>query len=166
MKKADDRIKAYMMQHQGDTDASALWIYFESVISWVEAKFPQKRKTQMQKVDWGTLYNRFKDKPLDAAKLEEEISKLMIDDDVTAKPGIYPYVLTRDEKYLNIRKFSVSQKQSAYDKQKGICTICGKHFNLDEMEADHIKPWHEGGKTIPDNCQMLCRECNRRKSGK
>ncbi len=166
LKKADDRIKAYMMQHQGDTDASALWIYFESVISWVEAKFPIKRKTQMRKVDWGTLYNRFKDEPLDAAKLEEEISKLMTDDDVTAKPGIYPYVLTRDEKYLNIRKFSDSQKQSAYDKQKGICKICGKHFNIEEMEADHITPWHAGGKTVPENCQMLCRECNRRKSGK
>ena len=34
------------------------------------------------------------------------------------------------------------------------------------MEADHITPWHEGGKTNEDNCQMLCKECNRRKSGK
>jgi 5-methylcytosine-specific restriction endonuclease McrA len=34
------------------------------------------------------------------------------------------------------------------------------------MEADHITPWHEGGKTIPENCQMLCKEDNRRKSGK
>ncbi len=32
------------------------------------------------------------------------------------------------------------------------------------MEADHITPWIEGGKTVPKNCQMLCKECNRRKS--
>ncbi len=34
------------------------------------------------------------------------------------------------------------------------------------MEADHITPWKDGGRTIADNCQMLCRECNRRKSAK
>ena len=32
------------------------------------------------------------------------------------------------------------------------------------MEADHIKPWSEGGKTSEDNCQMLCKRCNREKS--
>lgn len=40
------------------------------------------------------------------------------------------------------------------------------HFELSQMEADHITPWHAGGQTSSDNCQMLCRECNRRKSGK
>lgn len=33
------------------------------------------------------------------------------------------------------------------------------------MEADHITPWHEGGKTNEENCQMLCKTCNRTKSG-
>ncbi|WP_354667203.1 HNH endonuclease signature motif containing protein, partial [uncultured Duncaniella sp.] len=23
------------------------------------------------------------------------------------------------------------------------------------------KPWKEGGTTVADNCQMLCRNCNR-----
>ena len=35
-----------------------------------------------------------------------------------------------------------------------------------EMEGDHIKPWSKGGRTIPENCQMLCRNCNRVKGGK
>lgn len=35
-----------------------------------------------------------------------------------------------------------------------------------EMEADHITPWHEGGRTNADNCQMLCKYDNRIKSGK
>ena len=34
------------------------------------------------------------------------------------------------------------------------------------MEGDHITPWHEGGKTISENCQMFCKDDNRRKSGK
>ncbi|MGN1240203.1 MAG: HNH endonuclease, partial [Paludibacteraceae bacterium] len=32
--------------------------------------------------------------------------------------------------------------------------------------ADHITPWSKGGRTIASNCQMLCKECNRRKSNK
>ena len=98
--------------------------------------------------------------------LEEEITKLMLDDDVTKKSGIYSYVLTRQEKYLSIRTFSNNQKREAYEKQKGVCVKCEEHFELEEMEADHIKPWHEGGKTTADNCQMLCKDDNRRKSGK
>jgi 5-methylcytosine-specific restriction endonuclease McrA len=34
------------------------------------------------------------------------------------------------------------------------------------MEADHITPWSKGGKTVSDNCQMLCLSCNRIKSNK
>jgi hypothetical protein len=33
------------------------------------------------------------------------------------------------------------------------------------MEADHKKPWRAGGKTTPENCQMLCIKDNRLKSG-
>ncbi len=50
--------------------------------------------------------------------------------------------------------------------QKGVCPICGKPFDIEVMEADHITPWVEGGRTIASNCQMLCRDCNRRKSSK
>jgi len=91
---------------------------------------------------------------------------LILDDDVTKKSGIYPYILTGKEKYLSIRAFTDAQKLSAYERQKGICQDCGKHFDLAYMEADHITPWHEGGKTTAENCQLLCRDCNRRKGGK
>ena len=52
------------------------------------------------------------------------------------------------------------------ERQGGICPHCGKHFDLEEMEGDHITPWAEGGVTIADNCQMLCKECNRKKGAK
>ena len=90
----------------------------------------------------------------------------MLDEDVTNKKGIYFYVLTREERHLNIRAFSDNQKREAYERQKGVCIECGKHFDISDMEADHIIPWSKGGKTSPDNCQMLCTNDNRRKSAK
>lgn len=44
--------------------------------------------------------------------------------------------------------------------------MCGKKFNIDEMNADHIKPWSKGGHTTPENCQMLCSTCNFTKGAK
>lgn len=76
------------------------------------------------------------------------------------------YLLTGDEKYLSIRQFSDSQKREAYERQNGICPNCKQHFEIEQMEGDHIDPWHSGGKTDAANCQMLCKHCNRLKSGK
>jgi hypothetical protein len=163
---SNGEIEKYMSEHQHDSNASALWIYFQSVISWVTATFTIKRSKFMKGVDWGMLYNRFKDNVYDIKAIETETAKLIDDDDVTNKKGIYPYILARDEKYLSIRIFTNSMKQKVYERQEGICTHCKKHFELSEMEADHITPWHAGGKTDEANCQMLCKNCNRRKSGK
>ena len=161
----DDKIKDYMAKHQHDVNADELWEYFQNVIEWVRKIFKNYRK-EMKSVQWGELYNEFKDAELDAKKLEDEIMELMQDEDVTKKSGIYPYVLTRQERYLNIRSFSDKMKRESYEKQKGKCVKCKKTFEIEEMEADHIKPWHEGGKTISKNCQVLCKQCNRTKSGK
>ncbi|HRR06968.1 MAG TPA: HNH endonuclease signature motif containing protein, partial [Victivallales bacterium] len=162
---SNDNIEKYMAEHQHEPNANELWLYFQSVINWVKTIFPTYRK-EMKGVEWGFLYNEFKDKKVDPKKLEAEINKLMQDEDVTNKKGIYWYVLNRKEKHLNIRAFSDNQKREAYERQKGICPICKKHFDISEMEADHIKPWHEGGKTSAENCQMLCKDDNRKKSGK
>lgn len=60
------------------------------------------------------------------------------------------------------------QREFIYkDKQRNaVIDSITKDFPLKEMEADHITPWHEGGKTNEENCQLLCKEDNRRKSGK
>lgn len=161
---SDGAIEAYMATHQHDANALALWQYFQAVMTWVEATFPNKRKNQMKGQNWGGLYNRFKDNVLDSSKLEAEIAALMQDDEVENKKGIYPYVLTRDEKHLNLRAFSDGMKQKLYEKQGGVCPMCREKFEFGHMEGDHITPWSEGGKTIEDNGQMLCKNCNRRKS--
>ena len=160
-----DRIEEYMASQQNKPDANNLWLYFMAVINWVKAVFP-KYRNEMKGVPWGPLYNRFKENELDSKKLDSEVSRLMEDDEVQNKRGIYPYVLTRNKKYLNLRAFTKAQKREAYERQKGICIECKENFKIEEMEADHITPWHEGGKTTPENCQLLCKEDNRRKAGK
>lgn len=162
---SNDNIEQYMAENQHKANANELWLYYSSLISWIRVVFPKYRK-EMKGVNYGVLYNNFKDKDLDANKLEEEITRLMQDEDVTKKSGIYEYVLSRNEKYLSIRAFTDKQKRESYEKQKGVCSTCGVEFELNEMEADHITPWHEGGKTNSENCQMLCKYDNRRKSGK
>ena len=147
---------------RADTDAKPLWNYFENVIQWVKATFPDYRR-EMKHVRWGPLYNKFKDTKLNADKLAKSVAALMEDDEVAKKSGIYPYLLTKDERFLNLRAFSDKEKREAYERQKGKCVKCGKKFAIEEMEADHIKPWREGGKTNAANCQMLCRDDNRRK---
>lgn len=161
----EGKVSEYMAEHQQDPNADELWLYFQNVINWVTAKFKNYRK-ETKSVPWGELYNTHKDDKLDATELEKRIAKLMQDSDVQKKSGIYAYVLDGDEKHLGIRAFDDNTKREVYEKQKGVCKICGKHFEIEEMEADHITPWCKGGRTIADNCQMLCRECNRRKSGK
>lgn len=165
---SDGNIEVYMSSHQHDASAAPLWQFFQSVVTWIESSFhPSKeRKKIMKGIDWGLLYKEFKDTVIDSKAVDEEVKKLILDDDVTKKTGIYPYILTRKEKFLSIRAFSEAQKLAAYENQLGICPHCHEHFELNQMEADHITPWHDGGRTIAENCQMLCRECNRRKSGK
>lgn len=157
-------IEGYMAVQQHKPAANELWVYFQNVITWVKATFPKHRK-EMRAVQWGYLYNEFKDADLDPGALEEEVAKLMADDDVTKKRGIYVYVLTREERHLSIRAFTANQKREAYERQKGICPVCNQHYEFEDMEADHITPWHLGGRTIPDNCKMLCKDDNRKKSG-
>lgn len=160
---SENKVESYMREHQFDTNADAQWQYLEAVIAWVKRIFPYYRP-QMKDVEWGNLYNKYKNTYFSSTELEEGVSRLMKDDDVESKSGIYPYLITKQEKYLNIRTFKYGTKATVYERQKGICPHCHKHFELSEMEADHVVPWSKGGHTTLENCQMLCRECNRRKS--
>ena len=161
-----ETIEGYMAQHQNEPTAQALWSYFRSVIEWVEAIFPKKRK-EMKGLAWGLFYNEHgKRTDLDPKALEVEIQRLMGDEDVTKKSGIYEYLLTGSERALSIRAFDRRDALAAYEKQHHKCAICGEGFEFEEMQADHIKPWSKGGHTTHENCQILCRDCNLKKSNK
>ncbi|MCK3657354.1 HNH endonuclease [Pasteurellaceae bacterium Pebbles2] len=156
-------IESYMALHQHDEHATKLWSYFESVINWVKNTFPTYRK-EMKGLEWGLFYNQFKETDLNPTALESEIKCLMEDDEVSKKSGIYAYILTRDERHLNLRAFTEKDKRTMFERQNGVCPSCSKTFEISEMEADHITPWSQGGKTDLANGQMLCCSCNRIKS--
>ena len=157
-------IEEYMSKHQHDENSAELWEYFKSVINWVKATFPTYRGKLMKGLDWGIYYNKYKDKNCDPKAFENRILGLIDDEDVTNQRGIYEYLLDNNERHLNIRAFSSKMARTAYERQKGICPKCKEHFDIEEMQADHITPWSKGGRTSADNCQMLCADCNRRKS--
>ena len=44
------------------------------------------------------------------------------------------------------------------------CTLCGKESpNRSHFQVDHIKPRNQGGKSVPENLQILCPRCNGKK---
>ena len=160
----------YMAVHQHDKSATELWAYFTSVITWVKATFPTVRSKEMRSVDWGALYDKHHADKLDPVALEKRIAELLLDEEVTIKAGVYPYVLNGKERHLSLRAFPDKVKLEAYTKQAGGCAAAAcpertRIFDLKEMEADHIDPWHAGGRSVLSNCRMLCKACNRRKGG-
>lgn len=163
-------IEDYMSIHVNDKNAIALWQYFQNVISWITGIFPKYDKA-MKGIEWGKLYNKYPNKDYqgndyDARELAKHVLELQNDEEVQSAKGIYLYLLTGEEKHLNLRQFSDKDKQRKYNEIGGICPDCGKHFEFNEMEGDHIIPWHDGGKTEYSNLNMLCKHCNRTKSGK
>ena len=180
---------SYMSLHQGDDNAQELESYFNSVFDWVGSKFKQYRKEE-KGLDWGVFYNNYQnglykgqliDK--DGGTIEKEIKKLMADDEVTSKKGIYKYILDGQEKHLSLRAFDKNTAKTMYAKQQGHCPDCDQNvaghtypkdqtstlygdntYEFDQMQADHITPWSKGGKTELSNCQMLCKWHNEHKS--
>lgn len=171
--KSDGEIKQYMSDHQHDQNANELWNYFQNVLWWVQQTFTTYRK-EMKGVEWGPLYDSNKARQFDTDELERRTAEMMQDPDITKHRGIYGYLLDGDERHLSIRQFDTRDRRVAYERQNHKCafgTHChtpgnhdGQHvFAIDEMQGDHITPWSKGGKTIAENCQMLCIPCNRDK---
>lgn len=162
---SDNHIEKYMAMHQNDENASELWQYYQKVISWVKITFPEYRK-DLKGLAWGELYNKYKDIYFDSQLLETKYLELIQDDEIESKntKGIYLYLITNEEKHLNLRSFNDKHKTIAYNKQNGVCVKCGGNFDIKDMEGDHIIPWSKGGKTTQENCQMLCKKCNGIKS--
>ena len=158
-------VSEYMSKHKDDINANQLWAYFSSIVTWVRSTFIVYRR-EMKGLNWGLLYDTYHEQIYDTSELEKRIHDLMEDDEIMKKSGIYSYVLSGDLRDLSFRAFDKKQKREAYERQGGICVHCGKHFEIDEMEGDHITPWVDGGVTTAENCQMLCKDCNRKKGAK
>ena len=164
-------IANYMSAHQHDCNANELWLYFLSVIEWVKATFGEKNyRKEMLGLNWGELYEKYHCNMYDAKHIEVRVNELMSNDEVTDKKGVYEYILSGEDpnlaNKLSKRIFGEADKRTAYERQKGICPICGEYHDISEMHADHIIPWWKGGTTTLNNLQMVCKKCNLQKGGK
>ena len=164
--KAQSRV-GYMAQHQHDPNANNLWTYYQNVLNWAITNFEMKKfKKIMKGLNWALYYDKFHDKTLDTVALAQRISTLMRDGEIQRPAGIIPYVLTGDERELDLRAFPEDIKLAVWEKQGHICPMCHKEFDFEFMDGDHIIPWSKGGRTVIENCQMLCHECNLHKGAK
>ena len=168
-------ITNYMSTHQHDINANELWLYFNSVITWIETTFaldtnPKNYRKEMLGLNWGDLYNRFRNNMYDAQVIEKRVNELMANEEVTDKKGVYEYILSGENEdmacKLSKRKFSDADKRTAYERQNGICPITGEYLPITEMQADHIIPWWKGGTTTLSNLQMISKTANARKGGR
>lgn len=163
-------IKHYMSKHRNDINAEELINYYMSVIDWVHDVFGERYYNEMRGLSWGLIYNKYRNNAHDCSKIQETVARLMADDEVQNKKGIFEYVFDNNKKHLNLRQFDNNIKRTVYQQQGGMCPYCtnteneSKTWDFDEMEGDHIVPWVKGGKTVPENCQMLCKHHNRIKS--
>lgn len=158
-------VVGYMDAHRRDPNANNLWTYFQNVLNWAITNFDLKRFRKIMKgLDWALLYDNYHDSTLDTASLGARISQLMRDSEIQRQSGIIPYVLDGDERHLDLRAFPEDIKLAVWEEQRHICPVCRREFDYEFMEGDHIVPWSKGGRTVKENCQMLCRDCNRRKS--
>lgn len=160
-KKVHCDIDGYMGKHYHDIDAKALWRYYDDVLTWVSRTFPTYRKL-MQGVEWGLLYNRFKD--VDKAGLDEKVNEILETEEISNEKYVYEAVLSGNMNLLQARAFPEAERKRKYKEQDGVCPICGKKFAFEDMAGDHIVPWSKGGKTVYENLQMLCKGCNAGKS--
>ena len=169
--KGDNKIEQYMGKHKSDSDADELWQYFQDVIAWAKKIFPVYYK-DMLGLDWCDLYNKYHDKKYNTSQMKDEVVRLHKDEEIEKSKGIYEYLLLKDDNLpvaiskLNLRTFSETEKQRAYERQDKKCLMCGKQYPFDDMRGDHKIPWSKGGKTTEDNLQMLCKDCNLNKSDK
>ena len=158
---SNDNVMSFMKQHRDDENAIPLWDYFQNVIKWVKKTFPKYYK-EMKGVNWGYLYNNYKDIDIDIDEISDRVDELMLDKEITRKGGIFNYVLTGDEKSLSIMEFDKKSKKQTYKLQNCCCKCCGERFEEDDLEAIHIIPWRDGGKVTTENCQLVCRQCKKK----
>jgi len=139
---------------------------------------------EMKGLEWGRLYEEYHAKSYNPLELSEKIHELYGDPYVKNRRGIWEFVLggSTDTNLLDVRVFDDATKKSTYTTQTkaaepdGVsnCPLCAlghdanksKLWALKDMDADHVDAWSRGGKTSPDNCQMLCKTHNRAKGNR
>lgn len=176
-------IGSYMSAHRNDKNINGLKSYFNTVIDWVSAVFVDVLP-EMKGLEWGRLYEEYHGNSYDPKKISADVKKLMADDYVTSRRGIFEYLLgdNMDTKLLDVRVFEPKTKRATYTKQtqdakamgKSNCPLCAvgnnanksRIYHFDEMDADHVSAWSKGGGSAATNCEMLCSTHNKAKGNR
>jgi len=176
-------IGGYMSDHRNGNNINELKTYFNSVIDWVSTVFVDVLP-EMKGLEWGRLYEQYHGKSYDPKTMSDDVKKLAADDYVTSRKGIFEFLLggSVDTKLLEVRVFETPVKRAAYAKQtqaaqrkgESNCPLCAvghnanknRIYKFDEMDADHVSAWSQGGKSSAKNCEMLCITHNRAKGNR
>ena len=176
-------IDDYMSRHRYDDNITELKTYFNSVIDWVSSVF-QDVESEMRGLNWGELYEKYHTNAYDPNFVHQKVRELYSDFFVKNRKGVFEYILGGcvDTKLLDVRIFDDVIKKTVYEKQtqeakdKSIsnCPLCAlgndnnkqRIYKLNEMDADHVTAWSNGGATDISNCTMLCKTHNRAKGNK
>lgn len=176
-------IDKYMSAHRFDTTINEVKLYFTTVLDWASTVFIDIEK-EMRGLEWGRLYETYRQSSYDPAKVSTSVQKLYGDPYVKNRKGIFEFILggEKETKLLEVRVFDDVAKRTTYEKQtteakaKEIsnCPLCAlgndankaRIYSLDAMDADHVAAWSKGGATSLDNCQMLCKTHNQAKGNR
>lgn len=176
-------IDAYMSQHRYDDNIRELKAYFTSVIDWVSSVFSDV-ESEMRGLPWGEYYEKYHCNSYNPKEVHNKLQQLYEDFYVKNRKGVYEYILggCKDTKLLDIRIFDEVTKKTVYKRQTADatqkncsnCPLCAlgndsnakRIYKQNEMDADHVTAWSNGGATDISNCTMLCKTHNRAKGNK
>ncbi len=181
---SDGNIDEYMSKHKNSADIKEVVSTATNILDWIEKVFPNYSK-DMRGLNWDKFYKLYGEKQYDIVALSNKVDELMADVNITAKKNIYEYILggCTDHKLLNVRVFSAATIKSQYTHQtieakanghsncpicaaSGVAGLVDKIYSQNEMDADHVTAWSNGGSSDITNCQMLCKTHNRSKGNK
>lgn len=92
-----------------------------------------------------------------------EATDCILSDEEAAR--ILDYLIAHFRKKNNRFPYGTSVRVKKLLENGGRCNICGKPITVTNSELDHIIPWSLVGDELGEtNLQMLCMDCNRRKS--
>ncbi|MDE0086050.1 MAG: DNA methyltransferase, partial [Candidatus Poribacteria bacterium] len=86
---------------------------------------------------------------------------------IKADQGLFEEIITRTDipkrtDLGDIPRYNAPQNRTRlYGEQEGYCNGCGEHFQMQNLEVDHIIAETSGGTDHIDNLQLLCGHCNR-----
>jgi len=57
-------------------------------------------------------------------------------------------------------------RNNVFERDKNQCQYCGRFFEREELNLDHVIPRHSGGRTTWENIVCSCVKCNTRKANR